>query len=340
MTKPTRSRMPSIVLAGVVLAAFAATVASPKAAVAAPPPAGVAGPRVVAVLPPSGDNVAPAILSASNELLKDHLQRTGVYTVVSQPGGPAAEEPTGAQAAEMARTLGAEQAIVLRVTHFGSSARIRLNAYSAANGAVIYWDSTVISGGPDELDTVIQRLVHAMKIGKPVRESAEIDTVTDKEMQGLNRRTANKSFGVHLFTLLPFNTAGGSFAAVPGGGIFWLYDARSWMADIALDLGGRNGGAYYAAAIGGYYPLLREDFTPYIGGVVRLAYMDLGGAGAGGINFQPTAGVLLGRLSSVQLRAEVGYFFNTFAERVDAAQAMNVSSHYSHGGNITVGIGF
>ena len=274
-----------------------------------------AAPRTVALIPPSGDNVAPAVLQAARELLKDHLQRTGAYTVVEPAGAaPTAEEPTAAQAAQVAAALGAEQAIVLRITHFGSSARIRLNAYAAGSGQLVYWDSTVISGGPDELDPIIQRLVHAMQIGKPVRDSAEIDTVTDKEMQNLNRRTANKSFGVHLFTLLPFNTAGGSFGAVPGGGIFWLYDARSWMADISLDLGGHSGNLYYDAAIGGYYPLLREDFTPYVGGVVRLAYMNLGGQGAGGITLQPTAGILLGRLSSVQLRAEVGYFFNTFGE--------------------------
>ncbi len=317
-------------------------------AVLALPAVALAAPRTVAVLPPSGDNVAPTILSASNELLKDHLQRTGAYTVVSVPaGGQPADEATGAQAAEQARALGAEQAIVLRVTHFGSSARIRLNAYSAANGAVVYWDSTVISGGPDELDTVIQRLVHAMQIGKPVRESAEIDTVTDKETYNLNRRTANKSFGVHLFTLLPFNTAGGSFSAVPGGGIFWLYDARSWMADIALDAGGHSGRSYLAAAIGGYYPLLREDFTPYFGGVVRWAGMDLGGRGASGISFQPTAGILLGRLSTVQLRAEVGYFINTFAEYPDTTTTLpptttppDTSGHYSHGISITVGLGF
>ena len=306
--------------------------------------AAVAAGRVVAVLPPTGDNVAPAILSASAELLKDHLQRTGAYTVVAAAGSPTGQEPTGVEAAEQARALGAEQAIVLRVTHFGTSARIRLTAYSAANGQTIYWDSTVISGGPDELDSIIQRLVHAMRIGKPVRESAEIDTVSDKEMQTLNRRTANKSFGVHLFTLLPFNTVGGSFSAVPGGGIFWLYDARSWMADIALDIGGHNGRAYYAAAIGGYYPLLREDFTPYFGGVVRWAYMDLGGAGAGGITFQPTAGILLGRLSSVQLRAEAGYFVNSFAERSDTTAVVgdptSTSGRYSHGINFTVGLGF
>ena len=42
--------------------------------------------------------------------------------------------------------------------------------------------------------------------------------------------------------------------------------------------------------------------------------MTLGGAGASGLPLQPTFGILLGRLSSVQIRVEVGYFFNTFGE--------------------------
>ncbi len=311
-------------------------------ATAAPPRPAAAATRTVAVFPISGDNVAPEILQATRELLIDHMQRTGLYNVVSPPStSPAAAEPTAAQAAQEAASLGAEQAIVLRITHFGNSARIRLNAYAVPSGQVVYWDSIAISGGPDELDTVVQRLVHAMVTGKPVRESAEIDTVTDKEGQTLNRRSANKSFGLHLFTLMPLATADGSFSAIPGGGIFWLYDARSWMADIAFDLGGREGHAFYDAAIGGYYPLLREDFTPYLGGVVRLAYMQLGGQGAGGMTLQPTAGVLLGRLSSVQLRAEVGYFLNTFGERATAtSDNPTPARHYGHGFTLNVGLGF
>jgi len=38
-------------------------------------PAARAGGLTIALLPPSGDNVAPAILQASRELLKDHLLR-------------------------------------------------------------------------------------------------------------------------------------------------------------------------------------------------------------------------------------------------------------------------
>jgi hypothetical protein len=232
-------------------------------------------------------------------------------------------------------------AIVLRVTHFGNSARMRLTAYSSGSAQVVYWDSILIAGGPDEMDVAIQRLVHGMQIGKPVRESAELETVTDRETQMLNRREANKSFGVHLFTLLPTSSAGPSFTAVPAGGIFWLYDARSWMADIAVDIGGHNGTTLVDASIGGYYPFLREDFTPYVGGVVRWANMTLGGQGSSGLTFQPTLGVLLGRLSSVQMRGEVGYFFNTYAEQATVTTGTTSSTGtYGQGFVLSLGIGF
>jgi hypothetical protein len=300
----------------------------------------------IALLPPTGDNVAPAILQASRDLLKDHLLRGGAYNIVEPPPmeGPTAVEPTPAQAAAVAQALGAAEAVVVRLTHIGTTARVRLTVYAAGSAQIVYWDSIAVTGGPDELDTVFQRLAHAMQTGKPVRESAEIDTVTDKEMQNLSRRQANKVFGLHLLAFLPFNTAGGSFKALPGGGLFWLYDARSWMTDVALDLGGGNGQSLFSAAIGGYYPLLREDFTPYFGGVVRWAYMNLGGNGAGGLSFQPTAGILLGRLSTVQLRADVGYFFNSFGEYSKTVSPLGTTStggqHFSHGVVLTVGVGF
>jgi hypothetical protein len=305
-------------------------------------PAARAGGLTVALLPPSGDNVSPAILQASRELLKDHLLRTGAYNVVEPPAGAETNvEPTPAQAAAAAQALGAAEAVVVRVTHIGNAARVRLTVYAAGSGQVVYWDSIAVTGGPEELDTVYQRLAHAMQTGKPVRESAEIDTVTDKEMQNLGRRQANKVFGIHLLAFLPLATANGTFKTVPGGGLFWLYDARSWMADVALDIGGGSGTSLFSAAIGGYYPLLREDFTPYFGGLVRWAHMSFGGTGGSGLSFQPTAGILLGRLSTVQLRADVGYFINTFGEYPSGlAPGTTGSSKVSHGVVLTVGIGF
>jgi hypothetical protein len=321
----------------------------------------------VAVLPPTGDNIAPELLRAARDILKDHLQRAGSYTVIEPPVAPPSippagaapvpgsaappappvqnDEPTAVDAARVGAAVGAELTIVLRLTHFGSSARLRLTAYSTGTAQVVYWDSILITGGPDELDVAIQRLVHGMQTGKPVRESAELETVTGKETMTLSRREANKTFGVRISELAPFNAAGNDFDTLTAGGLVWLYDARAWMADLAVDIGGGAQGRFFMdAAIGAYYPLLREDFTPYVGAQVRWASMQLGGQGASGMILQPTAGLLLGRLSSVQVRAEVGYFFNTFAELEVASPSgttvPNPPRHYSDGFVFSVGLGF
>jgi len=76
--------------------------------------------------------------------------------------------------------------------------------------------------------------------------------------------------------------------------------------------------------------------------------MNFGGNGSSGLVFQPTLGILLGRLSSVQLRADLGYFINSFGEygtsttivNGQQVQAATVDRHYAHGMVINVGIGF
>lgn len=292
----------------------------------------------IVLMPASGLNVSPGILDAARDLLKDHLQRTGRYTVLTGAGVSSTEEPTAATAVEQANAAHAQQAAVLRLTHLGTSTRVRFTVY-ALSGQVVYWDSMAITGGPEQMDVVLERLVHAMVIGKPVRESAELETVTNDEMSNLNRRNANKTFGVHLFTLLPFNTPSGKATAVPGGGLFWMYDARSWMADIAVDLGGHNGSMAFDVGLGAYYPFFRTDFTPYLGGKIKYGYFNYGGSGSAGVSVEPTFGVLLGRTSSVQVRAEVGYFVDTFSESPKDTSSIT-EDRVSHGVAVTVGLGF
>jgi len=333
-----RWSMPGLAVAAAVLAVL--VVWSPRA-VAAPS----AEPVPVVLLPASGLNVAPTILDAARDLLKDHLQRTGRYTVITGAGVSSSDEPTASVAIEQAQAAHAQQAVVLRLIHLGASTRVRFTVYGLT-GQVVYWDSMAITGGPGDMDVVLQRLVRALVIGKPVRESAELESVTNDEMNTLNRRTANKVFGVHVFTLLPFNATDAKFKAVPGIGLFWMYDARSWMADIALDLGGAGNRQIFDVSLGGYYPFLREDFTPYVGGKVRYGYFSFGGAGSAGLALEPTFGVLLGRTSSVQLRAEVGYFVSAFTEDPKTTDAFGATipsvggARLSHGPSLTVGLGF
>lgn len=313
-------------------------VCSFRQAAAAPEPAASIP---VVLLPASGLNVAPGILDAARDLLKDHLQRTGRYTVLTGPGVSSTDEPTTAMAVEQEVAAHAQQAMVLRLTHLGSSTRVRFTAYGLS-GQVVYWDSIAITGGPGDMDVVLQRLVRAMVTGKPVRDSAELETVTSDEMNTLNRRTANKIFGLHLFTLLPLNTHADSFSAVPGFGLFWMYDARSWMADIAFDLGGHSSNFVADVALGAYYPLFRDDFTPYLGAKVKYGFFRYGGSGSAGLAIEPTFGVLLGRTSSVQIRAELGYFIDTFSENANSTDGISAPgpSRLSTGVALTVGLGF
>jgi hypothetical protein len=321
----------------VLTAAVIAGVWSPGAAFAQPQR------RVVAVLRPTGDDVAPTLLQRARDVLKDRLGQTGAYEVVEPPSASVAssDEPNAAEAAQQAAAVGAEVALVLRITHFGNSARLRLTAYSAATGQVAYWDSILIVGGPDDFDVAIARLVRGMQAGKPSRETSELETVTLAETRPFNRRQTSGSVGVHVLALLPFDTAGGGAAPIPGAGIYGLYDARAWMADVAFDLGGHDGRTFFDAAIGGYYPLRREAVTPYVGGVVRWAEMQLGGQGADGLAVEPTVGVLVGRASSTQLRGDLGYFFDTFGEReLAASSTVEPPLHHSQGFSFTLGIGY
>ena len=209
--------------------------------------------------------------------------------------------------------MGAGQALVVRITHIGTTARVRLTAYTAPSGQVAYWDSLLVIGGPEELDVAFQRLAHAMQLGKPVRDSAELDTVTDKEMQTLNNRKANKSFGVHMMTFLPFNTAEGSFGPVRAAAYSGCTTrARGWRTcrsirrpDEPLVLGGHR--RLLPVPARGLHAVRRRRRALGVHGLRRQR-------AASGICFQPTFGILLGRLSSVQLRADLGYFINSFGE--------------------------
>ena len=236
----------------------------------------------------------------------------------------------------------------MRLTHFGNSARLRLTAYSTGTAQVVYWDSILITGGPDELDVAIQRLVHGMETGKPVRESAELETVTDKETMALNRREANKSFGVRLTELLPFNAAG---RRLPAG-----HRGRAVLAVRRALLDGRPRRSTSAAAprgassstprMGAYYPFLREDFTPYLGGPDPLGRDD-SSAARGRAASRPAAdggyaarAALVGadpcrgRLLHQHLRRDAS------STRIYPTTGHARATHYSQGFVFSAGIGF
>jgi len=310
------------------------------AAVAAP---AAAHGETLALLPFSGLNVHPAILEAAQEVLKDHLQRNGRFTVVTIPGPAGAAEATPAEALAQARAAGATLAVVVRIVHLGSAARVRLSAYSTASGGVTYWDSMQAAGTPGDLDPALARLAAGLATGRSARGTGDIDTVTQREAEPLRKLQSTRTFGVRLGTMLAANRPGGAAGTLAGIGIFWLYDARAYLADIGLDYFSGDAGSAFNVAIGAYYPFGRETLTPYVGGGLAWSAAHYGGAGKSGIVLHGSAGLIFGRLSNVQLRGEVGYFVDTFAESettTDYSMPVGTRAHYSHGPKLSLGIGF
>jgi hypothetical protein len=301
--------------------------------------------ETLALLPASGTSVSVEILDSARQILKDHLMATGRYQVIMVPGPATLEEPPAQAAVEQARAAGASRAAVLNIVRLGNSARTRVSIYDVANAQLLHWDSMTTSGGPEDLDPALQRIASGMVTGKPARESAQIDSVTQKEADPYLRQAANKTFGVRVGNLFAFNTAGSNdIASVPGLGVFWMYDARSWLADVSVDFYGRRDYSAFSVSIGGYYPLGRENVTPFVGGSLKWSATNFGGSGDNGVALQPTVGLLVGRLSRTQLRVDLGYFLNLYGERgpdlYPAPAPATYDEHFSHGLMLSAGIGF
>lgn len=298
----------------------------------------------LALLPVTGTNIHPGYLEAATDILKDHLLSTGKFLVVTVAGQPGAAEANLDQALAKGREAGAALVVTTHLARLSGTGRLRLTAYRVSTGSVTHSDSLGIAGGPDDLDPALKRLAAGLATGKPVAQTGEIDSVTQREADPYLKQTATKTVGLRLGTLFAFNRPPTSdTGTLPGIGVFWMYDARSFIADIGLDLFSADDGTAFSVGIGGYFPFSRENFTPYVGAGVAYAFVnEFGGQGGRGLRLAPTAGVLFGRLSTVQIRGEVGYFINTFGEREEpsASGAIPSDRRYAHGPQILIGIGF
>jgi hypothetical protein len=304
----------------------------------------------VAVFAAPGSNVHPAYQQSAQELFKDYLTETGKYTVVDVPVAPGTEPANATQAVEAGRIAGADLVMLVRLTHLQSNFRVRLTVYQVASKAMVHADSLGSTGGPDQLDPVVSRLVKGFAKGERAGSDAEIDTVTEKEAEPYLKEVATKTFGLRLGAILPFNRAHGSVGAGPGLGLFWMYDAREYMAEVFVDFASSSASSdadkvqAFDVGLGLYRPFGRKNVVPYAGGGVAYSVSNFGGAGANGLRFHGAFGVLFGRLSTVQLRGELGYFVNAYQEAAYSSYDLPTGEandkHLSHGPMLTVGIGF
>lgn len=297
-----------------------------------------AQPRI-AVLPMSGVNIHPGYLDAARDILKDHLMSTGRFYVIGMPGRPPEQEYSTAQAQELGRSVQAEMAVTTHIVNLAGTARVRLTVWRVTDGSIAHSDSMSTAGGPDDLDPVLKRLAVGFASGKPTSQTGEIDSVTQKESDPYLKQTATRVFGLRLGGLVPVNRPSGDPTTATGLGLFWLYDARDFMAEVWGDFyrGSAEDVTMFNIGIGGYYPFTRKNVTPYVGMAAAWSASDLGdGGGASGMRLNGAFGVLVGRLWTVQARAELGYFTNLFGEK----NRLGDKTRYGHGPMLTLGLGF
>jgi hypothetical protein len=287
----------------------------------------------VAVLPASGVNVHEGFLQAAQSLTRDHLEEAG-FQVIALEGPAATQEIPGGYAVSQAKPYGVRFAVVIHITRLASSAKVKLTAYDVVANTVSY-RGQLTAGSPDDLDSVIARLTKGMATGQAPEDTAEIDTVTEKESDAYLKKKATSVFGLRLGASAPLHSPDGSPNALPGFGVFWLYDVRTFLADVSLDFHTKDGDGDFNVSLGAYYPFSRENTTPYLGGGMRYGTSEYGGNGGSGISAYAAVGVLIGRLSTVQLRGELALFQNLFEENQDAGSAA-----YSNGFIVSAGIGF
>jgi hypothetical protein len=239
---------------------------------------------------------------------------------------------------EQGRAVAARFAVVVHVTRFGGSAKVKLTSYDVGSGAVQF-RGTLTAGTPDGLDAVMARLAKGMATGEAPRDNAEIDTVTQREADPYKKVRATSVRGVRISGLALLHAPDGTDGA-PGIGVFWLYDVRSFLADVALDFHSNEEVGDFSVALGAYYPFARTNTAPYLGGGLRYGYADYGGDGAWGISGYAAVGLLFGRLSSVQLRGEAMVFQNLFREEERDDVDGSATRRRSTGLIVSAGLGF
>jgi len=294
----------------------------------------------VVVTPVSGINLHEGYLEAAQDIFRGHLLATGRYEVVLVPGASGKHELGPREAIQLASSQAGDLAAVLHITRLGATARVRLTIYRVATGQAVYRDE-LGAGTPDDIDPVLARLAKGMATGRPASETGDIETVTQREADPLLKRAATNVFGLKLGFAAPQNVGdSGEANIVPGASVFWLYDVRTFLAEVDVGFHSKDGSGDFHIGLGTYYPFSRENIAPYLGGGIQWVFSEYGGGdGASGIQLYAAGGVIVGRLSTVQLRGEIAYFLNTYSEQTyDSAKDPRDTN--VHGMLFNVGIGF
>ncbi len=296
-------------------------------------PAARAAERLV-LLPATGANVDEGELVAATDLLRAGLEQTGRFAVVlGRTTGGNVTEPSPAEAAAEAAEAGAALAVTLRISRLGSVSSARLGAYKP-DGTLAHSDA-LSAANADDLEPVLQRLARGLGAARPAAELATIDTVTEREARPLRQVPASFDWGFRIGATWFVDGPGGDTGRLTGAGAFWLFDARSFLAEATADWQSGDGDHLLEGGLAVHVPFSRQNVAPYAGAGFGYAIVNAGDETDAGLTVRGAAGVIFGRLSSVKVRVEGGWRTTLFTLRAADGRREAV-----HGPYASAGIGF
>lgn len=149
--------------------------------------------------------------------------------------------------------------------------------------------------------------------------------------------TAVSYVGLSVTTTM--SGASGRGDSLGGFGVYWLYDARGFLADLQAGFGvsqsTSEGGGWTGISVAGLRPLSGGDVVPFVGAGVGYLRLELDGHVGAGVQLFGEAGLLFGRTGDVHFRADVRPFVTTF-ELTDGPGGGTVG----YGGQLALGMGF
>ena len=155
---------------------------------------------------------------------------------------------------------------------------------------------------------------------------------------------------MHTYAPVKQNLEGGAAPAFLRAGPFsrqlsrldWAYVCMTRYRRMAL-VYQRVTRGHFALGLGFYYPLGKGNLAPYVGGGLGYHWTDTGGAGGSGLALRAAVGLIVGRLSTVQVRLEAGYHASLYEEGPATdylGQPEPGATVRANGPMLSVGLGF
>jgi len=302
--------------------------------------AGTATGQTWCLVPTEGVNIHPEYANVTTVLLGQHLSEGGILVLSAEEG----EEIPG----DLYKR-GAEACVFVTAVRMGE--RVKVSAQLKEPSGTIRFAVSLVAANPDDLDSVAARVARALITGEAPREGETIYDVTEDEQDKLKRKKSHMNWGFKILGATHFTSALSRQPVKPGFGGYILYDPRFFLAEISTDFVFGSKGDYsefsWNIGVSGYYPLSQSNIAPYVGGGVFLStrsasWEDKTTVGETidtekrgfdtdyGISLHAAVGVLLGRTSDVNLRADLRFFVDTF----------KVDDEFSCGLIYSIGVGF